>query len=90
MSAMIFPSYPGNALKKGAQGKNVRLIQEALNLIFDKYPLADKIYDEHYFGNKTEKAVREVQQATNLRVDGVVGTKTWHAILAIANLISTT
>lgn len=84
---MIFPVYPGEPLKKGSQGRNVAIMQDAMNKIFVQYPVADKICDEPNFGIKTEKAVMQLQQATNITQDGIIDSKTWNMILAIANLI---
>ncbi len=56
-------------LKKGSKGKEVKQLQEALNIG------ADGI-----FGSGTEKAVIQFQKDNGLVADGIVGSKTWESI----------
>lgn len=56
-------------LKKGSRGNEVKVLQSALHLIPDGI-----------FGKLTEEAVREFQKANGLKVDGIVGDKTWEKI----------
>jgi peptidoglycan hydrolase-like protein with peptidoglycan-binding domain len=56
-------------LKNGSKGKEVKQLQEALNIG------ADGI-----FGSGTEKAVIQFQKDNGLVADGIVGSKTWEAI----------
>ncbi len=57
-------------LKKGDSGPDVIRLQKKLNIIPDGK-----------FGPQTEKAVMRLQLSKNLRVDGIVGSKTWAALL---------
>jgi len=57
-------------LKKGDSGPDVVRLQKKLNIIPDGK-----------FGPNTEKAVMSLQLSKNLRVDGIVGSKTWAALL---------
>ena len=61
-------------IKKGAQGHEVKLLQEYLQ----KLGYSLKIDGD--FGAITDKLVREFQTKLKLTVDGVVGDKTWAAI----------
>ena len=56
-------------LKKGSKGKEVKQLQEALEIG------ADGI-----FGSGTESAVKIFQKSNGLVADGIVGSKTWEAI----------
>lgn len=56
-------------LKKGYRGKDVQTLQRALQLL-----------DDGIFGQLTEEAVKEFQKSHGLKVDGIVGDKTWAAI----------
>ena len=56
-------------LKKGSKGKEVKQLQEALEIG------ADGI-----FGSGTELAVKKFQKDNGLGADGIVGSKTWEAI----------
>ena len=57
-------------IKKGSKGAAVKKLQELL-----------KITADGMFGNNTETAVKAFQRANGLAVDGIVGAKTWAALL---------
>jgi len=61
---------------KGMKGKQVRLIQEWLGL--NGYMVAI----DSDFGDATDAAVRKFQKEKNLKVDGVVGKKTFEELVA--------
>lgn len=63
--------------KLGETGAKVRVVQKLL-----------KIYQDGQFGQLTEEAVRELQRANNLKVDGIVGTETWKVLLGYVLLPS--
>jgi len=54
------------ALKIGSRGDDVRAVQKALHC-----------YPDGIFGELTEEAVKDWQEAQGLAVDGIVGRKTW-------------
>ena len=56
-------------LKKGSKGKEVKQLQEAL-----------EIGTDGIFGSGTELAVKKFQKENGLGADGIVGRKTWEAI----------
>ncbi|EIA21822.1 Spore cortex-lytic enzyme, pre-pro-form, partial [Candidatus Arthromitus sp. SFB-3] len=57
-------------------------------MIGSKYQGISKISDiTGNFGEQTEKAVRDFQKIFNLKVDGIVGKKTWKKICLVYSLI---
>jgi N-acetylmuramoyl-L-alanine amidase len=60
---------PGRVLKMGMSGQDVQDLQRLLGM------------SEHlhtgFFGSATDRDVREFQKASGLKVDGIVGPKTW-------------
>ena len=63
-------------LRIGSQGEYVSYLQSILN--YYGYAIAV----DGIFGKKTEDAVKKFQKSRNLKVDGIVGPKTWNALLA--------
>jgi peptidoglycan hydrolase-like protein with peptidoglycan-binding domain len=61
-------------LRRGAQGDEVCRLQAAL------IELGARTCVDGYFGPKTERWVKELQQACGLAADGVVDPATWAAI----------
>lgn len=77
-------SYPGFSLRRGNAGKDVGVIQVALNQISQNYPSIPKIYPvDGVFGEQTENAVRRFQRIFNLTEDGIVGKATWYKIIQL-------
>ena len=62
-------------LRSGSQGDDVILLQKILN----SYGYSVKI--DGIFGKATEAAVKQFQKSHNLTPDGIVGPKTWNALL---------
>ena len=73
-------SYPGEALRLGSSGPNVRSIQERLNAISNNFPAIPRLRVDGEFGPETENAVRVFQGVFHLAQDGVVGFATWYRI----------
>lgn len=61
-------------LRKGDRGEDVKRMQTLLN------QFGYKLKVDGNFGSGTDKAVREFQKASSLKVDGVCGPKTWAAL----------
>ncbi len=79
-------SYPGQPLRIGEAGNEVRFKQVQLNRISRNYPAIPKINPiDGVFGQETEAAVREFQRIFNLTPDGIIGPATWYAIIRIYN-----
>ncbi len=62
-------------LRRGARGKEVEVVQRRLNAIDFECGRADGV-----FGRKTTRSVCQLQRAALMKVDGVMGAKTWHAM----------
>lgn len=76
--------YPGNPLKIGDFGFDVKKIQVILNAISRNYPAIPKIaYPDGFFDTITEDAVEAFQRIFNLTVDGIVGKATWYKMFRI-------
>lgn len=68
------PPYP--TLYRGSQGACVKLAQQRLQIHgFNPGPI------DGMFGPQTEAAVKSFQRAKGLSVDGVIGSKTWSALM---------
>lgn len=78
--ANVTTSYPGQSLRIGSTGQNVRIIQAQLNRISDNYPAIPKQSVDGIFGSGTENAVKAFQRIFNLSADGIVGKSTWYRI----------
>jgi len=66
-------SFP--TLSPGSKGEDVKLLQEILN----SYGYSLKVDGD--FGSSTEAAVKKFQKSRGLVADGIVGPKTWNALL---------
>ena len=62
-------------LRRGSRGEDVRVVQNRLNALDFNCGTADGV-----FGRKTRRAVKGLQRACLLVVDGVVGAKSWSAM----------
>ena len=82
------PSWPGVNYKVGTRGANVSFIQECLTVIAKSYPSIPAIGSFGSFNSQTKKAVQEFQRLFGLKVDGIVGVKTWPKIMEIYSLVT--
>lgn len=74
-------SYPGNPLKLGDSGNDVKIIQTQLNRIARNYPAIPKISVENgIFTIETQNAVKKFQEIFNLNKSGQVDKPTWYKI----------
>ena len=69
-------------IQKGSTGPDVKLLQGLLNqkVPLPKLPQGKKLVEDGIFGSKTDAATRTFQQMKSLKVDGIVGPKTWGAL----------
>ena len=74
---MVDPADAGLPLGRGASGEAVRDVQRRLTEL--GHGCEDEADSE--FGDATEAAVRAFQQSRGLRVDGIVGSDTWNALV---------
>lgn len=85
----IRTSYPGTPLRVGSTGPNVVIVQTSLNRIAQSYPAIPKIPTiDGIYGNRTEAAVRALQQIFGLNVDGIVGPATWYQIVRLYTAVN--
>jgi len=76
------PPFPGQVLRVGSRGEDVRRVQRCLNsLRGGKFPSIGQLNEDGVFGPNTEASVREFQRLLLLVPDGVVGPLTWNAIM---------
>lgn len=68
-------AYTGRVLKFGDKGSDVKEVQKTLRTLGYYQPAADG-----YFGRKTEQAVINFQQASDIAADGIVGPQTLNAL----------
>ena len=84
-------AWPGTALRRGAAGMEVRLVQFWLRLAADNYSALRTVTVDGSYGAATVSAVEAFQTLFGLTPDGVVGRSTWNKLkevgLAVANEI---
>ena len=84
-------AWPGIALRRGAAGMEVRLVQFWLRLAADNYSALRTVTVDGSYGAATVSAVEAFQTLFGLTSDGVVGRRTWNKLkevgLAVANKI---
>ena len=71
-----------NVLRKGATGEQVKTLQRLLSALGYKMKNGKQVYGvDGSFGQATYNAVVAFQKAKKLEQDGIVGAKTWNALL---------
>ena len=84
-------AWPGTALRRGAAGMEVRLVQFWLRLAADNYSALRTVTVDGSYGAATVSAVEAFQTLFGLTADGIVGRSTWNKLkevgLAVANKI---
>ena len=81
-------AYPGTALREGASGQNVRLVQFWLKIARTVYSNLNNITVDGKFGSATTAAVKRFQTYFGLTSDGVVGRTTWNKLYEVYNDIA--
>ena len=81
-------AYPGTALREGASGQNVRLVQFWLKIARTVYSSLSNVTVDGRFGSATAAAVRRFQTYFGLTSDGVVGRTTWNKLYEVYNDIA--
>ena len=81
-------AYPGTALREGASGQNVRLVQFWLKIAHTVYSRLNDITVDGRFGPATTAAVKRFQTYFGLTSDGVVGRTTWNKLYEVYNDIA--
>lgn len=75
--------YPGYMLSKGMGDKNVTLLQTYLKKISEAYPSIPAVEVTGLFDDKTEAAVRAIQQQFLGENTGLVGPITWNQVAVL-------
>ena len=81
-------AYPGTALREGASGQNVRLVQFWLKIAHTVYSRLNDLTVVGKFGAATTAAVKRFQTYFGLTSDGVVGRTTWNKLYEVYNDIA--
>ena len=81
-------AYPGTALREGANGQNVRLVQFWLKIAHTVYSRLNDLTVDGRFGAATTAAVKRFQTYFGLTSDGVVGRTTWNKLYEVYNDIA--
>ncbi len=77
------PLFPGNTIRVGSQGEDVRQLQEYLQYISETLGNLPEVQVTGVFGNQTDAAVRAIQEMYGLETTGIVGAATWNAIAGL-------
>ncbi len=81
--------YQGVPLRIGAEGEDVRLLQEYLNYVAGSYTEIPTVSVTGYFGPRTEEAVIAFQRLWGLEANGLVANLTWNALTDLYNTLYT-
>ena len=81
-------AYPGTALREGASGQNVRLVQFWLKIARTVYSSLNNVTVDGKFGAATTAAVKRFQNYFGLTSDGIVGRTTWNKLYEVYNDIA--
>lgn len=73
---LLVPSPGYSMIRRGNSGNDVKILQQNLAI------LSYIVNVDGKFGGETESAVKAFQRSRGLKADGVVGEKTWAAIIA--------
>lgn len=74
-AAWVYCDYPYQYLKYGCRGPDVATVQKRLTCAGHKTTV------DGYFGTATRSSVYAFQKRVGLTVDGVVGPRTWDALI---------
>ena len=72
--------FPGTFLKLGAQGEDVLILQEYINVASTVYPAIPQIAETSIFDEATRNAVYAAQEFFGLPVNGIVGPLLWDTL----------
>lgn len=79
-----YPEYPGIVLRRGANGRHVKYIQNALNVINRQEGIKQYIPISGEYDSGTELAVMAYQKRNGLARNGVVDRELWRKMMRIA------
>lgn len=78
-----FVKYPGQLIKKGRRGEDVKLVQIWINGIHKNYSFIPEVVVDGVFGDKTKESVMIFQRWVGLIEDGIVGKLTWDKLYEV-------
>lgn len=84
---MVYISYPDVILAVGSVGADVKAVQSAMNIIFERYPICQKLEVDGVFDEKMKQSLRKLQRAVDIKIEHIIDKKTWESIFSIANFI---
>jgi len=79
--------YPGIILKRGANGRHVKLLQNALNVINNRYGFKKYIPISGEFDSGTELEVMTYQKANGFTRNGRVDRELWNRVISEADSV---
>ncbi len=85
LSSVQYPDYPGITLRRGAVGRHVKYIQNALNVINQNEGVKQYLPVSGEFDSGTELAVMAYQKKSGLARNGAVDRKLWNRIMGKAS-----
>ena len=80
INILFAKAFSGEDLSLGAQGANVLLLQQYLDVISRLYKSVPDVNATGLFNEATEKAVMDFQDLMGLKVTGIVNKNTWNSI----------
>lgn len=81
--------FAGGEMKLFCTGGRVAALQQHLNTIARFYPIIPKLLVDGKFGPKTQNGVILFQYLFDLKVDGIVGEKTWNRLVGMGKFLRT-
>ncbi len=78
----IAEKYPGITLRRGASGRHVKYIQNALNVINKKCGIKKYLNVNGEYGAETESAVIGYQRRNGIYPNGIVDEKLWNKLIS--------
>ena len=82
------PPFPGEVLKLGSEGENVRILQEFINATSSVYPDVPPVTVTGVFDEETQSAVYAAQSLFDYPITGVVGPVLWDTFGIIYSTVS--
>lgn len=79
--------FPGTFLKLGAQGEDVLILQEYLNVASTVYPAIPEVAETSIFDEATRNAVFAAQEFFGLPVNGIVGPLLWDTLSSLYSTV---
>lgn len=73
--------YPGEVLKQGSKGENVRTLQQYINTISLTYPAISPIPTTGLFGTQTTQSIQQYQELFGFPKTGIVDRTLWNSII---------